>query len=368
MTDGTPSARRTLTLLDGHALFHRAFHAYPDEMSTNAGEATNAVFGFTRILLDLFRYIKPEYIAVTFDRPIPTFRHKDYAPYKAHRPSLPDSMRAQFPRVREVVSAFNIPIYEADGFEADDVLGTLSVQATQQGADVVIVTGDLDTLQLVNEHVRVTFARSPRRGDFDYYDINTIEQRYGFAPPQIVDYKSLVGDTSDNIPGVAGIGQKTATKLIQDYTTLENILAHLDELPPRVRANLSEHRETAIQSKYLATIVTNAPVTLDLASARALDYDPDAVLALFRNLEFYSLVDRLPRRAGDVGAPAGDEGEPETPAGASQAPAPVAVGAETRGTAPAVAGQLTLFAEDELEALAESGDVALGAPLAVAPR
>src|SRR5579864_3767437 len=152
MTDGADSARRTLTLLDGHALFHRAFHAYPDEMSTNAGEATNAVFGFTRIMLDIFRYIRPEYIAVSFDRPTPTFRHKDYAPYKAHRPSLPDSMRAQFPRVREIVQAFNIPIYEADGFEADDVLGTLSLQATRQSTDVVIVTGDLDTLQLVNEH------------------------------------------------------------------------------------------------------------------------------------------------------------------------------------------------------------------------
>ncbi|HEY7976507.1 MAG TPA: hypothetical protein VID72_14255, partial [Ktedonobacterales bacterium] len=183
MTDGTLSARRALTLLDGHALFHRAFHAYPDEMSTNAGEATNAVFGFTRIMLDLFRYIKPEYIAVCFDRPTPTFRHKDYAPYKAHRPSLPDSMRAQFPRVREVVQAFNIPIYEIDGFEADDLLGTLASQATVQDTDVVIVTGDLDTLQLVNEHVRVTFARSPRRGDFDYYDVESVQARYGFAPP-----------------------------------------------------------------------------------------------------------------------------------------------------------------------------------------
>lgn len=365
MTDGTDSTRRTLTLLDGHALFHRAFHAYPDEMSTNAGEATNAVFGFTRILLDLFRYIKPEYIAVTFDRPTPTFRHKDYAPYKAHRPSLPDSMRAQFPRVREVVSAFNIPIYEADGFEADDVLGTLSLQATQQGADVVIVTGDLDTLQLVNDHVRVTFARSPRRGEFDYYDVNTVEQRYGFAPPQIVDYKSLVGDTSDNIPGVAGIGQKTATKLIQDYTTLENILAHLDELPAKVRDKLSDQRDIAIRSKYLATIVTNAPVTLDLPSARALDYNPDTVLALFRNLEFFSLVDRLPRRAGDIAAP--EVAEPEEQATAVVVPAARPVDNALRAAGSA-AGQLNLFAEDELEALAESGDTTLASPLAIAPR
>ncbi len=365
MTDETPGTRRALTLLDGHALFHRAFHAYPDEMSTNAGEATNAVFGFTRILLDLFRYIKPEYIAVTFDRPTPTFRHKDYAPYKAHRPSLPDSMRAQFPRVREIVQAFNIPIYELDGFEADDVLGTIALQATAQATDVVIVTGDLDTLQLVNEHVRVTFARSPRRGDFDYYDVETVEARYGFAPPRIVDYKSLVGDTSDNIPGVSGIGQKTATKLIQDYGTLENILEHLDELPPRVRANLSEHRAIAIQSKFLATIVTDAPVTLDLASARALDYDPEQVLRLFRELEFFSLVDRLPRRAAE-------QSETSAPGDHAPAEAPALVRPDValdEADADAVAlAQLNLFAEDQLEALAESGDTAIGAlPLAAPP-
>jgi DNA polymerase-1 len=343
MTDETASARRTLTLLDGHALFHRAFHAYPDEMSTNSGEATNAVFGFTRILLDLFRYIRPEYIAVSFDRPTPTFRHKDFAPYKAHRPSLPESMRAQFPRVREVVQAFNIPIYEADGFEADDVLGTIALQATSQGTDVVIVTGDLDTLQLVNEHVRVTFARSPRRGDFDYYDVDSVRERYGFDPPHIVDYKSLVGDTSDNIPGVAGIGQKTATKLIQDYGTLENILAHLDELPPRVRANLTEHRDIAIQSKYLATIVTDAPVTLDLASAHALDYDPERVLNLFRELEFYSLVDRLPRRAAPASSAV--ESPPDVSVKPDALEATDGDAIDLTAVAPA---QLNLFAQDEL--------------------
>jgi len=362
MTDGADPATKILTLLDGHALFHRAFHAYPEEMSTVTGEATNAVFGFTRILLDIFRYIRPEYIAVAFDLPTPTFRHKDYAPYKAHRPSLPDSMRAQFPRVRQIVQALNIPIYEAEGFEADDVLGTIAAQATAQGADVVIATGDLDTLQLVNAHVRVTFARSPRRGDFDYYDEDTVRQRYGFEPAQIVDYKALVGDTSDNIPGVAGIGQKTATKLIQQYGSLEAILEHVDELPPRVRANLTEHRDLAVQSKFLATIVTNAPVTLDLPSTRALDYDPERVLALFRELEFFSLVDRLPRRA-DVTATT----------------AALSVGAPTARPAPVVAplmddggaspAQLNLFAQDELEELAETGDASIDAqPIAMPAR
>jgi len=302
---GSDEGSPTLVLMDGHALFHRSFHAYPDEMSTKTGEPINAVYGFTRMLLDVLRIIKPDYWAMTFDRPTPTFRHKDYAPYKAHRPSLPDSMRAQFPRVREIVTAFNIPIYELDGFEADDLLGTLSCQATERRVRTVIATGDLDTLQLINDWVRVTFARSPRRGEFDYFDEAAVQQKYGFEPARLVDYKALVGDTSDNIPGVPGIGQKTASKLIEQYGTLEDILAHVDELAPRVKAALTEHAEQARHSKFLATIVTDVPVTLDLEHARALHYDPEQVLRLFRELEFHSMVDRLPRTAdAGVAAPA----------------------------------------------------------------
>jgi DNA polymerase I len=351
---GHQEAAATLTLLDGHALFHRAFHAFPDEMSTASGEATNAVFGFTRILLDIYRYVRPAYVAVTFDRPTPTFRHRDYEPYKVHRPSLPDSMRAQFPRVREIVQAFNIPIYELDGFEADDLLGTLSRQANERDTPVVIATGDLDTIQLVNDMTRVTFARSPRRGDFEYYDVAAVEQRYGFAPARIVDYKALVGDTSDNIPGVAGIGQKTATKLIQDYGTLESILEHLDDLAPRTKAALAEHRAIALQSKFLATIVTDAPVALDLEACRALEYDPEQVLNLFRRLEFFSLVDRLPRKADSVAPPT--PGRPPV----IVTPTPAA----TEATA-----QLSLFAESELEAIAENGETErVGRPITLAPR
>ncbi len=350
-----PPEETTLTLLDGHALFHRAFHAFPEEMSTASGEATNAVFGFTRILLDIYRYIRPKYLAIAFDRPTPTFRHQDYTPYKAHRPSLPDSMRAQFPRVREIVRAFNIPVYELDGYEADDILGTLARQANARGVHVVIATGDLDTLQLVNDMTRITFARSPRRGDFEYYDVAAVERRYGFPPPRIVDYKALVGDTSDNIPGVPGIGQKTATRLIQEYGTLETILEHLDELPPRTKAVLSEHRALAIQSKFLATIVTNAPVTLDLEVCRALDYEPEQVLDLFRQLEFFSLVDRLPRRAENISAPSP---RPQLPGEASPAATP--------GDA---AAQLSLFDESALEALVETGATELaGRPITLPPR
>src|SRR5215469_18370793 len=152
--------RPSLVLIDGHALYHRSFHAFPEEIATSAGEPTNAIFGFTRMLLDVLRLISPDYLIVTFDRPTPTFRHVNYAPYKAHRPPLPEGLRAQFPRVREVIAAFNIPIYEQDGFEADDLLGTLSLQAAKHKVHSIIATGDLDTLQLVDDWVRVTFARS----------------------------------------------------------------------------------------------------------------------------------------------------------------------------------------------------------------
>jgi DNA polymerase I len=336
-----------LVLIDGHALFHRSFHAFPDEMTTQDGQPTNAVYGFTRMLLDVLRILKPDYLIVTFDRPTPTFRHKEFAPYKAQRPPLPETMRPQFPKVREIVRAFGIPIYELDGFEADDLLGTLARQAEARGLRVTIATGDLDTLQLVDDAVRVTFARAPRRGDFEYFDRAVVEERYGFEPAQLVDYKALVGDTSDNIPGVPGIGQKTATKLIAEYGALEEIIAHVDALPPRAAAALREHTAQALQSKHLATIVCDAPVQLDLQSARALHYDPNDVLQLFRRLEFFSLVDRLPRRADAEGAVAT----------AASPAAPSNTSADAQPDEPASDGtaQLSLFEEAELQTLAEEG-------------
>jgi DNA polymerase-1 len=339
-----PASRPTLVVLDGHALFHRSFHAFPEEMSTGAGVPVNAVFGFARMLLDVYRIIRPDYLVMTFDRPTPTFRHKAYVPYKAHRPSLPDGMRAQFKFVREVVAAFDMPVFEVDGYEADDLIGTLARQATAKRVRTVIATGDLDTLQLVDDWVRVTFARTPRRGEFEYFDVPAIVARYGFGPEHIVDYKSLVGDTSDNIPGVPGVGAKTATKLIQEYGSLEDILAHLADLPTRTQTLLQTHREQAIQSKYLATIVTDAPITLDLEAARALRYDPERVMKLFHQFEFYSLVEKLPRRADAQEAPLAG------PAETRSAPAVEARPVEEDGAA-----QLSLFAEDELQAITEEG-------------
>src|SRR5215471_8131464 len=292
ITASTAPRRKTIVLIDGHAMIHRAFHAVPENLTTKSGEPINATFGFTSILIKALTDIKPDYIAVAFDRPAPTFRHQQFVEYKAHRPTLPDIMRPQFGRIREVVEAFGIPIYEKDGFEADDVLGTLSVQATQQGVDTIIFTGDMDTLQLVNEHVKVMTAK---RGitEVAEYDEEAVKARYGITPQQIPDFKGLVGDKSDNIPGVPGIGEKTASKLLIDYGDLEGVLAHIDELKPKEQRLLREAADQARQSKYLATIILNVPVQLDLQACRAGNIHRDKVLALFRELEFRSLIEKV---------------------------------------------------------------------------
>jgi DNA polymerase I len=291
--------RQTLVLIDGHAIIHRAFHAVPEDLATSKGEVVNATFGFTSILIKALTDIKPDYIAVAFDRPAPTFRHQQFVEYKAHRPALPDIMRPQFGRIREIVEAFGIPIYEKDGFEADDVLGTLSVQATQQGVDTIIFTGDMDTLQLVNEHVHALVAK---RGisEATEYDEEAVINRYGLPPSKLPDFKGLVGDKSDNIPGVPGIGEKTASKLLNDYGDLEGVLSHIDELTPKEQRLLREMGDQARQSKYLATIVLDAPVQLDLEACRAGQFNRDRVIGLFRELEFRTLVDKIPGGTSDT--------------------------------------------------------------------
>ncbi len=284
-------------VVDGHAVVHRAFHAVRQELTTSRGELTNAVFGFTAILLKALQTERPDYWAVSFDRAAPTFRHESFAAYKAQRPAMPDPLREQFARVREVVAAFDIPIYEIDGFEADDVIGTLAKQATAQGVDTLIVTGDLDATQLVTPAVTVL---TPRRAadDVYLYDEAAVLERYGLRPDQIPDYKGLVGDTSDNIPGVRGVGEKTATKLLQQYETVEGIYAHLEELPEKQRKLLEPAREQALESKRLATIVTDVPIALDLAGCRIGEYDRANVVRLFVDLEFRSLIARIPEPSG----------------------------------------------------------------------
>jgi DNA polymerase-1 len=296
-------ARETLLLIDGHALVFRAFFAMP-ALTNSRGEMTNAVYGFTSMLLKVLGEHRPSYAIAAFDPPGPTFRHEEFAAYKAQRPPAPAELIRQMPWSREVTQAMNIPIIELPGFEADDVIGTLSRKAEAAGLDVLILTGDLDALQLVTPHVRVY---ATRRGITDtvVYDVDKVFERYGFDPPKVVDFKALRGDASDNIPGVPGIGDKTAMSLVQQYGPLESILDAVPTMKEgRVRRSLEEHRDQAILSKRMATIVDNLDVPLDIDSARYLSYDRGRVIELFEELEFRSLVPRLPQVAGAAGAAA----------------------------------------------------------------
>ena len=282
---------KKLVLIDGHSLAYRAFHALPATMATSQGELTNAVFGFTSMLLNVLRDEKPDYIAVAFDVGR-TFRHEQYPQYKAHRPAMPEELRTQMARIRQVVEAFNIPIFEVEGYEADDVLGTLSRQAAQQSLETLLVTGDTDAFQLIDEHTRVLTSRR-RFGDTVTYDEAGIDARYGLRPQQLIDYKAFTGDKSDNIPGVQGVGDKTARQLLQSYGSVEGVYKHLDEITGRARRALEGNEDQALLSKQLVTIVTDMDMNLDQDECRVGDFDRQRVMELFRELQFRSLLERL---------------------------------------------------------------------------
>ena len=283
-----------LVLFDGSALVHRAFHALPPLSVSKTGEMVSAVYGFALMLLKVINELKPTHYAIAFDKPAPTFRHQMFEQYKAQRPRAPDELVNQLGRVRQLIEAFHIPIFELEGYEADDILGTLSCQASQKDVETIIVTGDADTMQLISPKVRVLYPRG-RFSDTKLYDETAVNQKYGVRPEQIADFKGLVGDVSDNIPGVVGIGEKTAVKLLHQFGTIEQIYTHIDEVAPaKLRDTLKQNEAIARQSKELATIVTQTPVTLNLDDCQFSQYDRNQVTELFRELEFFSLLSKLP--------------------------------------------------------------------------
>lgn len=284
--------KKVLVLIDGNALIHRSYHALPP-LTTKKGEVVHAVYGFTSTLLSVLEKFHPEYIAASFDLPGGTFRDDLYAEYKATRTKAPDDLYAQIPRVKEVVTAMNIPIYELAGFEADDCVGTIAKQAGAQGIEVIIVTGDNDALQLVDDHIKVFSIRKGLK-DLVLYDVPAVLAKYGFGPSQLPDYKGLAGDNSDNIPGVAGIGAKTATDLLTQFGTLENIYEHLGDVKQSVRKKLEADKEKAFLSKTLGAICITAPVLLDIEKCVVKDYDKSIVSSLLQELGFFSLLKRLP--------------------------------------------------------------------------
>ena len=287
--------RPLFVLFDGNAIVHRAYHALPPLAVTRTGEPTGAVYGFASMVLKALAELKPTHYAIAFDYPAPTFRHREFAAYKAQRPPAPQELRNQFDRVRQLVAAFNIPSFELEGYEADDILGTLSHQAAAQGIDTIIITGDLDTLQLVSPRVRVLTPRPGKSfSNTVLYDEEKVSEKYGISPPQLADLKGLKGDPSDNIPGVTGVGEKTAVKLLQQFGSIKGVYAHISEvMPAKLQQKLKDGEKAAHESKRLATIVTDVAITLGLDACAISGFDRDRVVALFRELEFNRLLDRL---------------------------------------------------------------------------
>lgn len=285
--------KKKLIIIDGNALVHRSFHALPPTMTTKDGTVVNAVYGFATVLMKAIREFKPEYIAVTFDKKAPTFRHEKYEKYKATRVKAPDELYEQIPLVKELVASFDIPIYELAGYEADDLIGTIA-RKTDGSVEKIIVTGDMDTLQLINDHTKV-YTMSRGMSDSILYDAAAVKNRYGFEVDQLVDYKALRGDTSDNIPGVRGIGEKTAVELLQNFHSLDGVYKNIDseKIKDRIRGLLNEYREDAYLSQELATINCEAPIDFNLEDAHFGTFDKTKALAFMSEMEFKSLLPRL---------------------------------------------------------------------------
>ena len=286
-----------LMIMDGHAMVHRSFRAISTQrhLTVNAtGEDVTGVYGFANVFLRALNEWNPAYCAIAFDMSSPTFRHKQFPEYKAQREATPEELRPQFGRVKQLMEAFGVAVFELEGWEADDVIGTLSAQAEKMGLDSVILTGDRDTFQLISPRVRVDLASSIQ--DRKVYDEEALQERFsGLTAAQQTDYKALVGDSSDNIPGVPKVGEKTAIALLNDYQNLEGIYEHLEEVTrPSVKASLAEFKDRAFSNRELMTIDRESPVELDLEKAKFGDFDRDTVVRLMTELEFFTIIPRIP--------------------------------------------------------------------------
>ena len=283
-----------IVLIDGHSILNRAFYGVPD--LTNAeGLHTNAVYGFLNIMFKILDQENPEYLTVAFDVHAPTFRHEMYAEYKGTRKPMAEELRQQVPVIKEVLQAMGIKIIEQAGLEADDLLGTLSKRCEEMGMEVSVISGDRDLLQLATEHVKIRIPKTKQgRTEVEDYYAADVKERYQVTPKEFVDLKALMGDTSDNIPGVPSIGEKTAAKIITEYHSIENAYAHVDEVkPPRASKALKEHWELAVLSKALAAINTEADFAYEIEDARLSNLYTEEAYAYFQRLQFKNLLSRF---------------------------------------------------------------------------
>lgn len=297
--------KKRLLVIDSNSVIHRAYHALPP-LSTKEGIKVNAVYGFLLVFFKALREFRPDFVAAAFDLPVPTFRHRKYKEYKAKRVAAPPDLYQQIPMVKKILEAFDVPVLEKEGYEADDIIGTVSKMAQEKDRflpeiETIILSGDLDNLQLVNGQTKVYALRKGVK-DIILYDEKLISEKYqGLTPGQLIDFKALRGDPSDNIPGVSGIGEKGALGLIQEFGSLENIYENIGQdteksknIKPRTRELLVQQREQAFLSKTLVSIDVNSPLDVNFGRCRWEKYDKEKASAVLKEFEFFSLLAKLP--------------------------------------------------------------------------
>ncbi|MCI8631178.1 MAG: DNA polymerase I [Firmicutes bacterium] len=282
-----------IVIIDGNSLINRAYYAMQRPMITKGGLYTHGVYGFLNMLTKIFKDYEPEYIGVTFDRKAPTFRHLEYDAYKAGRKKMSPELAMQLPLLKDVLAAMNIKMLEIDGFEADDIIGTVTKRAEEEGLEPYIITGDKDELQLASDITKVIITRKGI-SEFEMYDRQAMIDKYGFTPEQFIDFKGLMGDQSDNIPGLPGVGEKTATKLILEYGSVENLIASTDSMPAgKLKDKIEENAPLAVMSKRLATINTSVPIEIDFDEFKTEEPDYDALIEIYKKLEFNSFLKKM---------------------------------------------------------------------------
>lgn len=287
---------KTFLIIDANSILYRTFYALPP-LNTKKGELVNAVYGFLLVFLKTIKEIKPDFIVACFDLPKPTFRHKKFKKYKAQRRPMPDGLYQQIIKTKELLSVFSVNIFEKQGFEADDLVGTITNKIQQnkesEEIEIIILSSDKDLLQLINKNVNVF---TPQKGIKDYilYNKEEFKKRFGLEPFQLIDLKALQGDSSDNIPGVKGIGKKTANELIKNFGTLEGVYENIDLIPHKTAEKLLQYKEQALFSKELVEIKKDVPIDFNIDKCFWINYNKEKAADFLRSLNFYSLVDRLP--------------------------------------------------------------------------
>ncbi|TSC75940.1 MAG: hypothetical protein G01um101430_110 [Parcubacteria group bacterium Gr01-1014_30] len=288
--------KRLLVIIDANSVIHRAFHALPP-FTTKKGEPVGAIYGFLLVFFKAIKDFEPDFVAACFDVPGPTFRHAKFKEYKAKRPPAPEDLYNQIPKVKEVLRSFNVPVFEKAGFEADDIIGTIADKAPKKQAfpelETIILSGDKDVLQLVDKNTKV-YALSKGVKDVVLYDEELVKEKYGLRPKQLLDYKALRGDPSDNIPGVTGVGEKTATDLLARFNTLDKIYENISQVPDKLKEKLLAYKDQAQLSRELARINKAVPIDFNLQDCQWGGYDRAKAGQAVKELEFKSLAEKLP--------------------------------------------------------------------------